>query len=87
MLEGGYQQKYKDCPIDRYGSYSTFELAKKECSLTSTCGSVFDNKCDDKAPFSLCPSKAYFITSTKSCLYEKQGMLQIILIADVNILF
>ena len=60
-------------------SYSMSE-AQKKCSLDDSCLGVYDNYCDSKPPFFLCPKlndNAFVLEESvlnpPSCVREKQG--------------
>ena len=79
MLGIAYQRKNKDY-FDKYGSYTTIDLAKTACSFDAKCGTVVDSMCDNTSPFALCPISALLFTSSRSCAYVKEGIIQIILV-------
>ena len=65
--------------FDKYGSYTTLELAKAECISDSKCEAVVNNDCDnaDSASIALCSLKATFTRSKQSCVYVKKRTLLI----------
>ena len=76
-----WEQENKNCPIDKYDGYATLQLAKEACSSDSKCKALVDNDCDGAGPISLCSSTSSLYSSTKHCIYVKQGKTQIRFIA------
>ena len=66
------QQNSKHCAKNKYGEYSTLPLAQSACDSDSNCRGVYDEHCDNSAPFNLCLISAGLeASSTGSCVYEK----------------
>ena len=73
-------QKGKQCAKHAYQpSYSKADAIKK-CSFDDTCYGVYDDYCDDKPPFHLCPklndnpfALEESILDPQSCVYLKEG--------------
>ena len=64
----------KTCHDDSIGNYATLALAKSACNVNSNCRGVFDQSCDFKNTFYLCPvSKALKYAADFSCVHEKIG--------------
>ena len=58
---------------DDYGSpYHDMDLAEEECSHDSSCGGVYDNKCDGDN-FHLCVVATIKDTSSSDCVHNKTG--------------
>ena len=62
-------RKYCD---DRYGSFSTQQLAKDACSKDTNCQGVYDQGCDSGADnIYLCRTSATYLSSISSCIFHK----------------
>ena len=66
----------KHCFSNKYGSYDTLAEAKVACGRDGNCSAAYDENCNNKAPFYLCPkSSSPEHSSLLSCLYQKTGRL------------
>ena len=70
---------------DKYGNYSTLESAQTACSSDIHCKAVYDEHCDNKDTFHLCPVTATLQSSQNSCVYEKSKYM-IVYTNDISVL-
>ena len=65
----------KHCNTNKYGSYTTLNLAKLACLSDANCRGVYDTGCNDKDEYTLCDGSRGFDKSGSSCVYEKWSNL------------
>ena len=58
------------CYDEKYGEYETLDEAKVVCHSDSNCIAVYDNSCDNKNAFYLCPKGLPLEDSPTSCIYQ-----------------
>ena len=66
----------KSCYPERYGSHLTLEAAKGHCTTDPDCRGIYDNRCDSKGKYYLCPADKPYTSSDHdqnqlSCVHEK----------------
>ena len=56
---------------DKYGNFPTLKSAQSACISDTNCNAVYDEHCDNKGEFYLCPTTTSLQSSQHSCVYEK----------------
>ena len=73
LLEPSYVKVERSCYGNDYDTYNTLEKATSACSSDDNCQAVYDFKCDNKGPFTLCSKDVTLQSSSRSCAYIDPG--------------
>ena len=63
--------KFKDEKVDL--KYDTLDQAQDNCKIIEDCAGVYDEDCDGKDSFKLCPKDSIHPATLSSCAYYKLG--------------